>query len=83
MPLSVRLDKRTESLLTETASALRTSRAQVIKESLSEYCPRVLAKKRSRPYDLIRDLIGRAGSGKGDLSIRGEEILRSRLRRKG
>jgi pantothenate kinase-related protein Tda10 len=83
LPLSVRLDKETETLLKETASALRTTKAQVIKESLSDYCTRVLSKKRSRPYELIQDLVGQEGSGKGDLSIRGEEILRNRLRRKG
>ena len=83
LPLSVRLDKETETLLKETASALRTTKAQVIKESLSDYCTRVLSKKHSRPYELIQDLVGQEGSGKGDLSIRGEEILRNRLRRKG
>jgi pantothenate kinase-related protein Tda10 len=83
LPLSVRLDKKTESLLKETASTLRTTKAQVVKDSLSEYCSRALKKKRSRPYDLIQDLLGREGSGRGDLSIRGEEILRSKLRRKG
>jgi pantothenate kinase-related protein Tda10 len=83
LPLSVRLDKETETLLKETASTLRTTKAQVIKESLSDYCTRVLSKKRSRPYELIQDLVGQEGSGKGDLSIRGEEILRNRLRRKG
>jgi hypothetical protein len=83
LPLSVRLDKKTESLLKETASTLRTTKAQVVKESLSDYCSRVLKKKRSRPYDLIQDLLDREGSGRGDLSIRGEEILRNRLRRKG
>jgi hypothetical protein len=83
LPLSVRLDKTTESRLKETASALRTPQAEVIKESLSDYCPRALTKKRSRPYALIQDLLGREGSGRGDLSIRGEEILRNRLRGKG
>jgi len=83
LPLSVRLDKETEALLKETASTLRTTKAQVIKESLSDYCTRVLTKKRSRPYDLIQDLLGHEGSGRGDLSIRGEEILRDKLRRKG
>ena len=42
MPLSVRLDKKTESLLEETASTLKTSKAEVIKKSLSYYCARVL-----------------------------------------
>jgi predicted transcriptional regulator len=82
MPLSVRLDKKTESLLEQTASTLRTSKAEVIKKSLSDYCARVLTERRKRPYDLIKDLLGRAGSGRGDLSARSEEILRERFGRK-
>ncbi len=82
MPLSVRLDKKTESLLEETASVLKTSKAEVIKKSLSDYCLRVLTESRLRPYELIKDLLGRGGSGKGDLSERSEEILRERLRRR-
>lgn len=82
MPLSVRLDKKTESLLEETALTLKTSKAEVIKKSLSDYCARVLTERRKRPYDLIKDLLGEEGSGRGDLSTRGEEILRERFRRK-
>ena len=82
MPISVRLDKKTESLLEETATVLKTSKAEIIKLSLSDYCSRLLEKKRKKPYELIEDLLGKRGSGRGDLSIRGEEILRERLRRK-
>lgn len=82
MPLSVRLDKKTGSLLEETASILKTSKAEVIKKSLSDYCARVLTERRKRPYDLIKDLLGKEGSGKGDLSERSEEILRERFRKK-
>jgi pantothenate kinase-related protein Tda10 len=82
MPLSVRLDKKIDSLLKQTASTLHTSKAEVIKQSLLDYCARVLAEKRKRPYDLIKDLIGREGSGRGDLAGRSEEILRERFRRK-
>jgi hypothetical protein len=82
MPLSVRLDKKTESLLEQTASTLKTSKAEVIKQSLSDYCARILTEKRKRPYELIKDLLDRGGSGKGDLSQRSEEILRERFRRK-
>ncbi len=82
MPLSVRLDKKTESLLEQTASALKTSKAEVVKKSLSDYCVRVLTEGRKRPYDLLKDLLGKEGSGRGDLSTRGEEILRERFRRK-
>ena len=82
MPLSVRLDKKTESLLEQTASTLKTSKAEVIKQSLSDYCARVLTERRKRPYELIKDLLDGGGSGKGDLSQRSEEILRERFRRK-
>ena len=82
MPLSVRLDKKTESLLEQTASTLKTSKAEVIKQSLSDYCARVLTEKRKRPYELIKDLLDRGGSGRGDLSVKSEVILRERFRRK-
>jgi hypothetical protein len=82
MPLSVRLDKKTESLLEQTASILKTSKTEVIKQSLSDYCARVLTEKRKRPYELIKDLLDKVGSGRGDLSGRSEEILRERFRRK-
>ena len=82
MPLSVRLDKKVESLLEQTASTLKTSKAEVIKQSLSDYCARILTEKRKRPYELIKDLLDRGGSGRTDLSARSEEILRERFRRK-
>ncbi|MEW6267220.1 MAG: hypothetical protein AB1641_29455 [Thermodesulfobacteriota bacterium] len=82
MPLSVRLDKKTESLLAETSAALKTSKAEVIKKSLADYCARVLLERRKRPFDLIKDLLDKEGSGRKDLSTRGEEILRERLGRK-
>jgi hypothetical protein len=82
MPISVRLDKKTEAMLDEAAKALGTSKASVIKKSLAEYCPKVLAKKRKHPYELIKDIAGRKGSGRGDLSFRGEEILREAFRRR-
>ncbi len=82
MPVSVRLDKKTESLLEQTASTLKTSKAEVIKQSLSDYCGRVLTERRKRPYEVIKDLLDSGGSGRGDLSTRSEEILRERFRRK-
>ena len=68
MPLSVRLDKKTESLLEQTASALKTSKAEVIKRSLSDYCGRILTEERKRPYELMKDLLDKGRSGRGDLS---------------
>jgi hypothetical protein len=82
MPISVRLDKQTEAFLEETTRILRTSKAEVIKRSLADYCSHILRERGKRPYELIQDLLDREGSGKGDLSIRGEEILREAFRRK-
>ena len=82
MPLSVRLDRKTELLLEETASILKSSKAEIIKKSLSDFCGQVLSEKRKRPYELIQDLLERNGSGQGELSLRGEEILRKRFRGK-
>lgn len=82
MPISVRMDKRTETYLEETSRVLQTSKADVIKRSLSEYCSKILMERRKRPFELIEDLLEKGGSGKGDLAIRAEEILRAALGRK-
>lgn len=82
MPISVRLDKETDTFLEETKKILRTSKAEIIKRSLTDYCSHILMERRRRPYELIKDLLDREGSGKGDLSIKSEEILKKALRRK-
>jgi hypothetical protein len=82
MPVSARLDEATNAILEKAAKALRTTKTEVLKRSIRDYCGRVLEEKGKRPYDLIRDLVGEEGSGRGDLSVRGEEILRERFGRK-
>jgi hypothetical protein len=67
-------------MLEKTASILKTSKTEVIKKSLSNYCAFVLKERRKRPYELIKDLLGKEGSGRGDLSLRSEEILRKRFK---
>ena len=85
MSISVRLDRETEAALEKTAKVLHTTKSSVIKRSLREYCARVLEEEKKHPYRLIEDLLGREGSGRGDLSVRGEEILREAFvrRRRG
>lgn len=83
MGISVRLDSETESELERTAKLLNVTRSKIIKRSLKEFCFSILEKKKMSPYELIKDLIDKEGSGKGDLSVRGEEILREAFRRKG
>lgn len=73
--LSVRLDGDTERLLRRTIRALGRSRSEIVKASLREFCARTLNEQQARPYALIQDLLGHAGSGRGDLSIRSRKHL--------
>jgi hypothetical protein len=82
MPLSVRLDEETETLLLRTASALQVTKSEVLKASVREFCKKTLEKRAKRPYDLIEDLVGGECSGKGNLAIDGEKILRKAFSRK-
>jgi hypothetical protein len=82
MPTSVRLDAETEALLVRTARVLNTTKTDVLKSSIREFCLKTLQEKGKRPYDLIEDLIGKASSGQGNLAIDGELILRKAFDRK-
>ena len=82
MPFSVRLDEETEALLNKTARALDTTKSEILKASIHDFCYKTLKRKKKRPYDLIIDLIGEESSGKGDLAINSERILRKAFNRK-
>lgn len=82
MPVSVRLDKETEELLDKAAKIISTSKSKLMKNSIREYCSRIISQKKLTPYELSKDLIGKEGSGRRDLSTRGEEILRELFRKK-
>lgn len=80
MPTSVRLDEETENLLLKTAKALQTTKTEVLKASVRDYCSKTLSQKNKTAYELIADLIGKESSGKGNLGIDSEEILRKEFR---
>jgi hypothetical protein len=88
MPLSVRLDAKTESLIDRLARKRRQTKSEVIRDAIG-----ALAKQEEkgagtkRPYDLVAHLIGCVKGGPKDLSVRSGEkfhkmlIERSRKRR--
>lgn len=83
MPVSVRLDKETEELLDKASRLLRTSKSEVIKRSIKQYCEPMIEEKKQNLSDFIKELIkDHPGSGRGDLSIRAEKILRERFRKR-
>lgn len=82
MPVSVRLDKETEKLLEKAAKIRCLPKSKIMKESIVEYCRKVTSEKQQSLYERAKDLFGKEGSGRGDLSVRGEEILREMFRKK-
>jgi hypothetical protein len=68
-------------MLNKTAKALDTTKSEILKASVHDFCKKTLRKKRKKPYDLISDLIGYEFSRKGDRAINNEEILRKAFKR--
>jgi predicted transcriptional regulator len=82
MMLSIRLDEDLDRLVRRTAKALGCTKSEVAKTSLREYCARALRQAEATPYELAKDLIGRVGSGRGDLSTAGRKYLLEMLHAK-
>ncbi len=70
MPVSVRLDAKTESLIGRLARKRRQTKSEVIRDAIG-----VLANqedkgaKKKRPYDLVAHLIGCVKGGPRNLSV--------------
>ena len=85
MPLAVRLDAKTESLIGRLARKRRQTKSEVIRDAigaLAEQATNGSGKK--RPYELVAHLIGCVKGGPRDLSIRtGEKFRQMLVVRKG
>lgn len=84
MPLSVRLDARTESLIGRLARKRRQTKSEVIRDAIG-----ALAKQeekgagKKRPYDLVAHLVGCVKGGPRDLSVNSGEKFRQMLVERG
>lgn len=78
MPISVRLDPKTESLVNRLAKQTGRTKSEVIREALMALF-RAEGEARSNPYEAIAHLIGCARGGPTDLSERTGEKLRKLL----
>lgn len=84
MPMSVRLDARTERLVDRLAKAKRQTKSEVVREAIAILARRAAgAQAARRPYDAIAHLIGCADSGGAVLSERTGEKFRSLLQGRG
>ncbi len=78
MPISVRLDPKTESLVNRLASRTGRTKSEIIREALRALS-RAEGEARTSPYEAIAHLIGCARGGPEDLSERTGEKLRKLL----
>lgn len=82
MMIAVRLDRELEKNLAAAAREEGVTKSDVIRASLKEY----LARKKSpgTPWELGKDVFGKFGSGRSDLSTVRKRILREKINaRKG
>ncbi len=53
MFVSARLDENTDAILARTAKLLRTTKTEVLKRSIREYCGRILEEEATQPYPQV------------------------------
>jgi metal-responsive CopG/Arc/MetJ family transcriptional regulator len=81
MPLtSIRLPDHLTRDLDEIAARRRTTRSELVREAVEEYCTGHRSRNDSDPVALVERLVTYRGSGKGDLAERSEEYLREMFR---
>ncbi|BCA56427.1 hypothetical protein W02_35670 [Nitrospira sp. KM1] len=69
MPLTVRVDVKTERLIQRLARKRGRTKSEVIRDAIGVFAKQVEAQdERERPYEKARDLIGSVHGGPSDLS---------------
>lgn len=76
---SIRLPDHLVRQLDEVAGLRRTSRSEVVREAVAQYCATARADARD-PLALLDRLVTYKGSGRGDLARRSEQYLREIFR---
>ena len=78
MPLTVRVDVKTERLIQRLARKQGRSKSEVIRDAIGVLARQVQGQEETeRPFETVRDLIGSIHGGPPDLSVRtGEQFRR-------
>jgi len=84
MPLTVRVDVKTERLIQRLARKRGRSKSEVIRDAIGVLARQIQGQEEAeRPYDTVRDLIGSIRGGPSDLSAETGERFRRLLTAKG
>lgn len=77
MPLTVRVDVKTERLLQRLARKRGRTKSEVVRDAIGVLARQVEAEEATEhPYKKVRDLIGSIHGGPADLSVRTGEAFR-------
>jgi Arc/MetJ-type ribon-helix-helix transcriptional regulator len=79
MPSSTRLDKETEALLKKAAEYAGVNKSELVRESIRDYCTRIVEKKKRTPWEIYQSLQPIEGSGHGKRAAKSKEILKKKF----
>lgn len=79
MPSSTRLDKETEDILRKAAEYLGATKSKIVRESIKEYCMKIIEEKKKSPWDIYQSIHSPGGSGHGKRYLKSKEILRKKF----
>lgn len=79
MPSSARLDKETEALLKKAAEYKGVTKSEMVRESIREYCGRIVEQKQRTPWEIYQSLQPIGGSGHGQRVAKSKEILKKKF----
>ncbi len=80
MPITVRVDLKTERLLQRLARKRGRTKSEVIRDAIGVLAKQVEGQEKTeRPYDKVRGLIGSIHGGPSDLSVRTGQAFRRML----
>jgi len=80
MTITDRLDADTERALIKAAKEQGVSKSELVRQSVREYLDRTGDSRFA--WELGKEVFGKYGSGRSDLSTKHEEILRDQFRAK-
>lgn len=82
MPTSTRFDKETEAVLKKAAGVLGMTKSEIVRNSVREYCERVIKEKKKTPWEIYEPIHAAGGSGHGKRVSMRKEILKTKLETK-
>ena len=78
---STRLDKETEALLKKAAEYTGATKSELVRESIRQYCTRIVEEKQRTPWEIYRSIHVSGGSGHGQRVAKSKEILKEKFER--